>query len=42
MMKALQLSWNSLNQRHEVVTWNAFQLSGVPFFKVNLWNFIPS
>ena len=23
-------SWHSLNQRHEVVTWNAFQLTGVP------------
>jgi hypothetical protein len=24
-------SWHSLNQLHEVVTWNAFQLTGVPF-----------
>ena len=24
------LSWHSLNQLHEVVTWNAFQLTGVP------------
>ena len=24
-------SWNSLNQRHEVVTWNAFQLTGISF-----------
>ena len=23
-------SWHSLNQLHEVVTWNAFQLTGVP------------
>ena len=23
-------SWHSLNQIHEVVTWNAFQLRGVP------------
>ena len=23
-------SWHSLNELHEVVTWNAFQLSGVP------------
>ena len=23
--------WHSLNQLHEVVTWNAFQLTGVPF-----------
>jgi hypothetical protein len=23
-------SWHSLNQFHEVVTWNAFQLTGVP------------
>ena len=23
-------SWHSLNQLHEVVTWNAFQLAGVP------------
>ena len=22
--------WHSLNQLHEVVTWNGFQLSGVP------------
>ena len=29
--------WHSLNQLHEVVTWNAFQLTGV-LLKVNLWN----
>jgi hypothetical protein len=23
-------SWHSLNQLHEVITWNAFQLTGVP------------
>jgi hypothetical protein len=23
-------SWYSLNRLHEVVTWNAFQLTGVP------------
>ena len=23
-------SWHSLNQLHEVVTWNAFKLTGVP------------
>ena len=23
-------TWHSLNQLHEVVTWNAFQLTGVP------------
>jgi hypothetical protein len=23
-------AWHSLNQLHEVVTWNAFQLTGVP------------
>jgi hypothetical protein len=23
-------SWHSLNQLHEVVTWNAYQLTGVP------------
>jgi hypothetical protein len=23
-------TWNSLNQLHEVVTWNIFQLTGVP------------
>ena len=23
-------SWHSLNQLHEGVTWNAFQLTGVP------------
>ena len=23
-------SWHSLNQLHDVVTWNAFQLTGVP------------
>ena len=23
-------TWNSLNQLHEVVSWNAFQLTGVP------------
>ena len=23
-------SWHSLNQLHEVVTWNAFELTGVP------------
>jgi hypothetical protein len=23
-------SWHSPNQLHEVVTWNAFQLTGVP------------
>ena len=23
-------SWHSLNQLHEVVTWNAFQLTGMP------------
>lgn len=23
-------SWHSLNQLHEVVTWNGFQLTGVP------------
>ena len=23
-------SWHSFNQFHEVVTWNAFQLTGVP------------
>ena len=24
-------SWHSLNQIHEAVTWNGFQLTGVPF-----------
>ena len=23
-------SWHSLNQLHEVVTWNGFKLTGVP------------
>ena len=23
-------AWQSINQLHEVVTWNAFQLTGVP------------
>ena len=23
-------TWHSVNQLHEVVTWNAFQLTGVP------------
>ena len=23
-------AWHSLNQLHEVVTWNGFQLTGVP------------
>ena len=23
-------AWHSLNQLHEVVSWNAFQLTGVP------------
>ena len=23
-------AWHSLNQLHEVVTWNAFQFTGVP------------
>jgi hypothetical protein len=23
-------SWHSINQHHEVVAWNAFQLTGVP------------
>ena len=27
-------SWLSLNQLHEVVTWNAFQLTGVPWSKL--------
>jgi glutathione peroxidase-family protein len=26
-------SWHSLNQLREVVTWNAFQLTGVPCLK---------
>ena len=29
-------SWHSLNQLHEEVTWNAFELTGVPW--VNVWN----
>ena len=24
-------SWHSLNQLYEVVTWNAFQVTGVPY-----------
>ena len=27
---SLAHSWHSLNQLNEVVTWNAFQLTGVP------------
>jgi hypothetical protein len=27
-------SWHSLNQLHKVVTWNAFQLTGVPCYKL--------
>ena len=35
-------SWYSLNQLHEVVTWNAFQLiNRCALLKVNLWNFFP-
>jgi hypothetical protein len=26
--------WQSLNQLHEVVPWNAFQLTGVPCLKL--------
>jgi O-antigen ligase len=29
-------SWHSLNQLQEVVTWNAFQLTGVPVFQLHL------
>jgi hypothetical protein len=27
-------AWHSLNQLHEVVTWNAFQLTAVPCYKL--------
>ena len=27
-------TWHSLNQLHEVVTWKAFQLTGVPCSKI--------
>ena len=27
-------SWQSLNHLHEVITWNAFQLTGVPYEKI--------
>ena len=27
-------SWHSLNQLNEVVTWNAFKLTGVPCYKL--------
>jgi hypothetical protein len=29
-------TWHSLNQLHEVVTWNAFQLPSVPLFLMRL------
>jgi hypothetical protein len=30
-------SWHSLNQLHDVVTGNAFQLTGVPLFLLNVF-----
>jgi hypothetical protein len=27
---SLEHTWHSLNQLHEVVTWNVFKLTGVP------------
>jgi hypothetical protein len=30
LVESFAHSWHSLNQLYEIVTWNAFQLTGVP------------